>query len=388
MPRSMFNRSFEPRRVILKDETRIMERVLRLAERGRGRTGPNPMVGAVIVRGGRTVGEGFYTYKGKKHAEIKALEKAGGRARGGVLYVNLEPCCHHGRTPPCTDAIIEAGIKEVVLSIKDPDPRVKGKGMKILERSGIPVSVDLLSKEAAELNRAYIKHKKTGLPYVVLKTGMSLDARTATCSGQSKWITSRSSLSHYRRLRAFYDAVMVGVGTILEDDPSLDPRGRGIPKRKILKVILDSKLRIPYDARVLKKRSGLFIYTLKGKGARGKKKRLGALGAVIREVEGRERVDIEKVMRDLGANGVTSLIVEGGSKVAGACLGAGLVDGVLFYVAPLLMGGTGSLPLLDWSCGPELSGAVRVENMKAGKVGRDLLITGDIARKGRTCLRA
>ena len=369
------------------DHVGYMKRALELAERGRGLTSPNPMVGAVIVKGRRVVGEGFYTYRRKKHAEVLALEEAGRRAGGGTLYVNLEPCCHHGRTPPCTEALVRAGVGRVVAAMKDPDVRVGGKGIESLRASGVEVTLDLLSKEAKELNKAYIKQKRTGLPYVLIKSGMSLDGRIAASSGRSKWITSGESLRHYRRLRAYHDAVMVGVETVVKDDPLLDPRGRGIPKRRIRKVILDSNLRIPEGARVLARSSDLSVYTLKGRGGAEKIEKLRSLGVTVKEMEGKGRPDIIAVLEDLGSEGIQSLIVEGGGKVAGSVVGAGAADGLLLYVAPSLLGGVESVPLLDWSCGPDLAGRVRIGNLEVEKLGRDIMITGEIEKGRRRCSR-
>src|SRR5882724_11568390 len=258
-------------------DERHMRRVLALAVRARGRTGPNPMVGAVVARGGTIVGAGYHARAGAPHAEAVALSQSGARARGATLYVNLEPCCHHGRTPPFTDAILAAGVSEVVASMRDPAPRVDGRGIRALRAAGVKVRVGTLRTEAERLNEAFVRFRRTRRPFVTLKAGMSLDGRIATRGGESKWITSRAARAAARRLRGEHEAVVVGVGTVLADDPLLTgPRAKGAGGRAYhegpARVVLDTRLRTPATARMLRAAGGP-VMVLAGRGASADRRR-------------------------------------------------------------------------------------------------------------------
>jgi diaminohydroxyphosphoribosylaminopyrimidine deaminase / 5-amino-6-(5-phosphoribosylamino)uracil reductase len=361
-------------------DERHMRRVLALASRARGRTGPNPMVGAVVARGRTVVGFGFHARAGAPHAEAVALSRAGARARGATLYVNLEPCCHYGRTPPCTDAILAAGVGEVVASMRDPDPRVDGRGIRALVAAGVKVRVGTLRTDAERLNEAFVKFRRTRRPFVTLKAGMSLDGKIATRGGESRWITSRASRAAARRLRGAHEAVVVGVGTVLADDPALSgPRASGRdgfarpggPAR----VVLDSRLRTPAGARLLRAAGGP-VLLLAGRGApAARRRRLERAGALVVEIATREgRVDLGAAIRELGRRGLATVLIEGGGEVLGAALDAGIGDRVALFVAPRLLGGREARPAFGGGGVARLSDAARLEDARPRRIGTDWMI--------------
>ncbi|MEJ2564617.1 MAG: bifunctional diaminohydroxyphosphoribosylaminopyrimidine deaminase/5-amino-6-(5-phosphoribosylamino)uracil reductase RibD [Gammaproteobacteria bacterium] len=325
----------------------LMARALRLAERGLFTTDPNPRVGCVVVRGGEIVGEGWHCRAGEPHAEVHALRQAGERARGAEVYVTLEPCCHHGRTPPCADALIAAGVSRVVTAMEDPDPRVAGEGLARLARAGIRVERGILHSEAERLNPGYIRRMRRGLPWVRCKMAMSVDGRTALANGESQWITGEAARRdvHYWRTRS--SAVLTGIGTVLADDPALTARleaarlerqGCGAEIRQPQRVVLDSRLRMPADARMFKQ-PGLTRLFASGAGERAAV--LKAAGAIVEYAPspfGAAGVDLAVVLRRLAQEGVNELWVEAGPTLSGAFLQAGLVDELILYVAPVLMG--------------------------------------------------
>ncbi len=313
-------------------DERHMRRALALAQRGLGTTRPNPMVGCVLVRGGKVIAEGWHRRAGGDHAEVAALRELGFVARGATAYVTLEPCDHTGRTGPCTKALIDAGVKRVVYAMRDPNPRVDGRGDKRLRKAGVIVAGGLLSREAAELNRAHVKWVTTRRPWVTLKAALSLDGKIATRTGDSKWITGEQARKQGHRLRATHDAILVGAGTIHADDPQLTVRGvRGRdPKR----VILDGRLSVAPTARAI---PGALVATC---GAGGEA--LVAAGAEVVPLHGQDgRVDLGALLDELGRRELTSVLVEGGGEVHGAFLRAGLADSVELFVAPKLIGGDG-----------------------------------------------
>jgi diaminohydroxyphosphoribosylaminopyrimidine deaminase/5-amino-6-(5-phosphoribosylamino)uracil reductase len=313
-------------------DERFMRRALSLAERGRGTTRPNPMVGCVIVRGGKVIAEGWHERPGEDHGELAALRKLGFKARGATVYVTLEPCDHTGRTGPCSRALISAGVRRVVYAMRDPNPQVDGRGDRRLRKAGIAVTSGLLADEAAELNRAFVKWVTTGRPWVTLKAAISLDGRIATRSGDSKWITGEKARREAHRLRAQHDAILVGAGTIHADDPQLTVRGvRGTDPRR---VILDGRLGVAATARAV---PGALVVTRAVGGDA-----LVAAGAEVVVLPGRDgRVDLEALLDELGRRELTSVLVEGGGEVHGAFLRAGLVDAVELFVAPKIIGGDG-----------------------------------------------
>ncbi len=318
-----------------------MRRALALAERGRFGASPNPMVGAVVVdREGRTAGEGWHAVHGGDHAEVAALREAGSRARGGTLYVTLEPCDHQGKTPPCTAAILEAGIARVVVAAEDPNPVAAG-GLERLRRAGLEVSLGICRREALRLNRRWLRWVTGGRPWVTLKAAVSLDGRIATRTGDSRWITGEAARHRGLELREEHDAILVGVGTVLADDPRLTRRLGRNPGDRWLRVVLDSTLRTPLRARVLRDdpASTLLVHTPQA--PPGRAARLAAAGARLLEVEAdaRGRPALAGVLAALAAEPVAALLVEGGGTVHGAFVDAGFVDELHLFVAPLLVGG-------------------------------------------------
>ena len=355
-----------------------MARAIELAARARGRTSPNPMVGAVLVGGDTIVGEGFHARAGESHAEAMALAQAGPAARGADLYVNLEPCSHHGRTPPCAEAIIQAGVARVFTAMRDPNPKVDGRGIARLLAAGVKVRVGLLGAEAARLNEIYCRNMTTGLPLVTLKIGMSLDGKTATRTGEARWITSEASRKRVHEMRDAVDAVLVGIGTILADDPDLTTRLAGADCRHPDRVVIDSHLRIPSRARVLAHRNrGRTILIAGPHAAEARVRELRELGAEVVIVDGGERrVDLRIVVERLYALGITSLLIEGGSEIAASSLEAGIVDKLVFFIAPLLIGGREAPPVIGGRGVGPLSQALRLRDVRWDAVGEDIMVEG------------
>lgn len=363
----------------------ILARCLQLATRGEGLTSPNPMVGAVVVKRGRVIAQAYHQKAGGPHAEVAALRQAGAAARRSTLYSNLEPCCHFGRTPPCVDAIIEAGVRRVVASHRDPYPLVNGRGFAALRRAGIDVEVGLLRDEARLLNERYLAWVTRGRPFVLVKIAMTLDGRIATAGGESRWITSDESRAHAHRLRAAYDAVMVGASTAVIDDPSLTARGAGGRRlaraRQPARVVVDSRLRLSPGARLLSRRGGpagsVIIYTTRSAPA-ARIRRFEKLGAqVVPVASGRgRRVDLAAALADLARGGVTSVMIEGGGELIWSALDARLVDKVALFVAPVLVGGREAVPAVGGEGAITLGQGIVVRDLSVRRVGSDLLIEG------------
>lgn len=313
-----------------------MAQALRLAERGLYTASPNPRVGCVLVQGGNVAGEGWHERAGEPHAEIHALRAAGGAARGATAYVTLEPCSHHGRTPPCADALIEAGVARVVVAMQDPNPQVSGQGMAKLRAAGIAVECGLMEVAARELNMGFFARMTRGLPWVRSKIGMSLDGRTALSNGASQWITGEEARRDVQHWRARSCAVLTGIGTVLADDAQLNVRDMAVT-RQPLRVVLDSHLRMPSGARILQGGGKTLIYAVQGEQSAALRN-AGAEISVLPDAAG--RVDLEAMLRDLAQRGINEVLVEAGSTLNGALLRAGLVDELLLYVAPQLLGDT------------------------------------------------
>ena len=362
-------------------ERRLMRRVLALAAMGRGSTSPNPLVGAVVAKGSRIVGQGFHRKAGEPHAEIIALREAGRAARGATLYTNLEPCCHTGRTPPCVEEILSAGIERVVSSIRDPDPRVNGVGFRALRRRGVVIEVGLMKGEASYLNRAFTKFVKEGFPFVTLKGAASLDGRIATRSGESKWITSTEAREHARLLRREHDAVLVGIGTVLADDPRLTARPASGHRSPLCRVVLDGHLRLPPRARLLSTLDEGPVVVFAGPhAAPSRARRLEQRGATVERLAMRGgRLDLRGLLRHLAQKDVTRLLVEGGGEVHSSFLEEGLADRLVLYLAPRIIGGRDARALVGGR-GPErLSDAVTLSRPIAYRVGADLVVEGDLS---------
>jgi diaminohydroxyphosphoribosylaminopyrimidine deaminase/5-amino-6-(5-phosphoribosylamino)uracil reductase len=317
-------------------------RALTLAQRGVALAHPNPIVGAVVVKNGRAVGEGFHEYDKRDHAEIVALKQAGARARGATLYVNLEPCCHTGRTGPCTKAIIEAGIRRVVASIPDPNPAVAGKGFAQLRRAGIRVLTGAWEEEARRWNEDFAKWIRTGSPFVTLKVALTLDGRIAMRPGHSTAISGARSRSAVQRLRHEADALLTGIGTILADDPRLTDRTGEPRRRKLLRALVDSHLRLPLKSRLLKSAKGdVVVFTLQSPDS-PKARAIARAGAEVVRVRSQGgRVDLEEVIRELGRREILNVLLDAGAGVNGAAIEAGIVDKLILFYSPRIMGTSG-----------------------------------------------
>ena len=353
---------------------KMMRLALTLARRGVGKTSPNPAVGCVIVREGVIVGRGWHKKAGTPHAEVHALREAAERAAGADVYVTLEPCAHFGKTPPCARALIAAKVARVYLGMVDPNPLVAGAGIEMLRVAGIEVKTGLLEEQCRDLNRPFIKWIQTKLPYVVLKSALTLDGMTATATGDSRWITSDRSRREVHRLRGQLDAIMVGVGTVATDDPLLTCRVPG--GKDPLRVVVDSTLRIPLHVALFSVQStaGTVIATCCQDVARIEA--VSSRGAqVLRCKESDGRVDLVDLFAKLGALGVQSILLEGGSHLAGAALRAGLVNKCMIFIAPKLIGGAG-LGLFAGEGAALMKDAIRLEDMTVQRVGVDLLVQG------------
>ena len=356
-----------------------MHRAIELARWALGSTSPNPAVGAVVVRDGAVVGEGYTLPPGQSHAEIGALQQAGSSAQGATLFCTLEPCCHHGRTPPCTDAIIAAGISKVVYAVRDPNPRVSGGGVSALRAAGITVESHH-HPDADELYEAFAKHVTTGRPFVVAKFAMSLDGKIATRTGSSQWITGPDARGRVQRMRKELDGIMVGIGTALADDPQLTARdadGEPLPSDlQPVRVVVDSSGRTPPGARMFRQPGRTIIATSDGVPP----DRISALedaGADVREFPGYDgRVNLSALLEYLGSEGMVSVLVEGGGQVLGAMLDARLIDRVDAFVAPLLIGGAGAPSPIAGAGATVIADALRLERARLERIGPDWLITG------------
>jgi diaminohydroxyphosphoribosylaminopyrimidine deaminase/5-amino-6-(5-phosphoribosylamino)uracil reductase len=362
-----------------------MRRALELAERGRGLTSPNPMVGAVVVTlGGEVAGEGFHARAGGPHAEVEALRAAGARARGATLYVTLEPCSHHGRTPPCAPAVIEAGVARVFAAVADPNPLVSGGGFAALRAAGIEVVTGHGAAEAERQNRVFFTAMRERRPHVTLKAGMTLDGKIADLHGASRWITGEQARQRAHRLRSESDAIVVGIGTVLRDDPELTVRLSQSWPREPLRVVLDTHARIPAGARLI--RAGRPTSAVIAVGAEAPRQRLhelAATGATIVPCRTRDgRVDLGALLTELFAREVRAVLVEGGGEVHGAFLDVGLVDRVAMFAAPLLIGGRGATPVVG-GAGRELKSAIRLGGFTVTPLGDDLLVEADVVREPR-----
>lgn len=362
-----------------------MEQALSLARLALGQVSPNPAVGAVIVKNGNIVGRGFTQPPGSWHAEIMALRQARDRARDGTMYVTLEPCCHYGRTPPCTKAVIASGIGEVHLATIDPNPIVSGKGKTELERYGIKTFAGEHESQAKEIIEAYSKHITTGIPFVAAKFAMSLDGKIATKSGDSKWITDEESRRYAHDLRSTTDAVMAGANTIIADDPQLTVRccgGRGgAAKKQPLRVIVDGRGRVPPSARIFREPGETVLATSKGLDSKIKQA-LAAAGAELMELPaGENTVDLRELLRILGQRGITSVLVEGGGILLGSLFDAGLVDKVIAFIAPVIIGGNEAKAAVAGGGVDKIINACRLERVQVEQIGAAIMVTGYVSRE-------
>lgn len=362
----------------MNDDVAWMARALRLAERGLYTTDPNPRVGCVLVKDGEVIGEGWHARAGEPHAEVHAIREAGERARGATAYVTLEPCNHHGRTPPCSEALVAAGVARVVAAMEDPNPRVAGSGLARLREAGIEVRENVLAAQAEAVNPGFCKRMRTGLPWVRVKLAMSLDGRTAMASGESRWITGDAARADVQRLRARSSAIVTGIGTVLADDPSLNVRLAAdelagvAPVRQPLRVVLDSRLRMSATARMLGLEGDTLVFACREDDSAARA--LREAGAEVTVVDGDGRPSPEAVLRELGRRECNEVLVETGPTLAGAFVSVGLVDELVVYLAPHLMGDNGrgllSLPGLE-----RMEQRIELEFREVRAVGRDWRIT-------------
>jgi diaminohydroxyphosphoribosylaminopyrimidine deaminase/5-amino-6-(5-phosphoribosylamino)uracil reductase len=367
------------------DET-YMRLALRLARRGLGRTSPNPAVGAVIVKGGRIIGQGWHHRAGMPHAEIEAFRDAAAKGEstaGATLYVTLEPCSTHGRTPPCTDAIVNAGISRVVAAAADPNPRHQGAGFDRLRNAGIEVAVGVSEAGSTEMNAAFNHWIVHRTPWVTLKAAMTLDGKTATSTGESKWITSEKSRAHVMRLRAQSDAIVVGVGTVVADDPSLTIRiGQRVSSKR--RIVLDPTARMPLTSKLVSdayRSSTVVVSSLEAPADRIEA--LEKLVKVMRVPQSGGHLDLRELMKQLGADSVTSLLVEGGGRTHARFLESGLAHRIAFFYAPKIFGGREAPRAIEGEGAASLAEAMTLQNLKWRKFGPDLFLSAEIRGPGR-----
>jgi diaminohydroxyphosphoribosylaminopyrimidine deaminase / 5-amino-6-(5-phosphoribosylamino)uracil reductase len=356
----------------------FMQLALELAEKGRGYTAPNPMVGAVVVKDGQVVGQGYHQAPGGPHAEVNAIAAAGGAARGADLYVNLEPCNHTGRTPPCTAAILAAGIRRVVMAMADPNPDVAGGGRGFLEARGVEVLGGVCEAQALRLNEVFVKFVRTRRPFVALKCAATLDGRIATRTGDARWVTGEPARLFGHRLRHWLDGILVGVKTVRADDPSLTARLDGGGGRDPVRLILDTHLSTPPGAKMLRQKSESdTIIFCQPSADPARRRALTAAGArVLAAPEKGGRIDLAALMKPLAEMGVTSLLIEGGAEVIAAALAADIVDKIYFFYAPKILGGDDGVPICRGP-GPALMRQCKpVRDLSVRQLGEDILISG------------
>jgi diaminohydroxyphosphoribosylaminopyrimidine deaminase / 5-amino-6-(5-phosphoribosylamino)uracil reductase len=349
---------------------KYMDMAIKLAEKGKGHVSPNPLVGCIIVKRGKIVGKGHHKKYGEEHAEISAIKAAGKKARNATMYVNIEPCSHWGKTPPCTEKIVEAGIREVIIGMEDPNPLVDG--YKELKFRGLKTKIGILRNEAKMLNEAFVKYAKTKKPFVILKLAMSLDGKIATATGDSKYITSRDARKYVHQLRNDMDAVMVGINTVMRDNPILD--SRLVKGKNPIKVIVDSGLKIPKKSKVLDDPSKVIIATTK----KAVKKRINELhqrGVTILMLKPKKGlVDLKELIRELGKSEISSVMIEGGAELSGNAIKEKIVDKLLIFTAPKIIG-NGLEPIKNLGI-KKVNKAINLKNISTTKIGKDLLVEG------------
>lgn len=370
-------------------DEQFLQRALDLAGQGVGLASPNPCVGAMVVdERGSIAGAGTHTYDGIKHAEILALEEAGPTARGATLYINLEPCSHQGRTPPCADALISAGIRRVVASMEDPNPSVAGRGFEKLRAAGVLVEIGMLAEQAHRLNESFARYIRHGIPFVTLKSAMTLDGKIALSRAgngvvgppSGSRITGEAARAHVQQLRHENDALLVGVGTVLADDPVLSDRSGLARRRPLLRVILDSHLRIPLDSRLVQSAANDDVLVFCLEGSEEKKKCLRERGIRVENIHGSSqgRVDLHEVMRRLGQLEITSLMIEGGSAINGAALAAGVIDKIFFYYAPKILAAACAVPFAAITGSEGRSDNISITSIRIHRFDEDFAVEGYI----------
>jgi len=360
----------------------FMLEALALARSQMGHTSPDPMVGALLVKNKKVISRGYHAEQSTPHAEAFAIKKAGAKAKGSTLYLNLEPCCHYGYNPPCTDRIIKAGIRKVVAAMQDPNPLVSGKGFRELREAGIAVRVGVLEEEARRLNESFIKFITTNIPFVILKSAMSLDGKIATSTKESKYITNKLSRQYVHIMRVYVDAVMTSVNTVKIDDPKFTVRDIGrekLQKRDPKKIILDTFAEIPLDSFVLKHEPEKTIVVVGSHAPRKRIERIRKSGAVVITMAARDgSIDLKKLMVELGEDKITSIMIEGGGGFAASALKAGIVDKVMFFIAPKIIGGKAAVTPVEGEGIKKLSSAIKLRDIDIKHFGSDILVEGYI----------
>lgn len=367
-----------------------MLQAIQLAKQGEGWTNPNPMVGAVIVKNGRIIGKGYHKKCGELHAERNAIASLTESAEGATIYVTLEPCCHYGKTPPCTEAIIEQKIKRVVIGSRDPNPKVSGKGIKMLQEAGIEVIEDFMRKECDRLNPVFFHYITTKTPYVVMKYAMTLDGKIATKTGASKWITGEAARAEVQHMRHRYMGIMAGIGTVLADDPMLNVRVEGW--KSPIRILCDSGLRIPLDGQIVKSagKYRTIVAYADSENTEAKRKRLHEMGVeTICCPDENNQVDLKKLMRYLGEEGIDSILLEGGGTLNDSALRAGIVQEVQAFIAPKLFGGMNSKTPVEGIGVRFPSEAVKLKCTDICQIGEDIRITCQVCGKEQeeSCLQ-
>ena len=356
-----------------KNHEYFMNLAMRLALKAKGKTSPNPMVGALVVKNNKILGQGYHEKAGLPHAEIIALDEAGKKARGATLYVTLEPCTHFGRTPPCVDRIIKSGVKEVIVGMIDPNPRNNGKGIRILKQNKIKVKVGFLGEELKKINEVFIKYISKKMPFVTVKVAQSLDGRIATKTGDSKWITSDKSRALAHRLRQNYDAIMVGVNTILRDNPRLNA---WFSKRRPVKIIVDSQLSVPENAAIFSANTPVVIVTLSSRpGQETENRKLLSQKAKILDVKEKAgEVNLKDMIKKLAQLEITNILVEGGGTLIGSLFDEDLVDKILFFISPKIIGGKEAISSVMGRGISRIDKAIKLKGIKLRRLGEDFLV--------------
>ncbi|WP_182187323.1 bifunctional diaminohydroxyphosphoribosylaminopyrimidine deaminase/5-amino-6-(5-phosphoribosylamino)uracil reductase RibD [Pectinatus frisingensis] len=368
----------------MNDDERYMQTAINLAKNAVGRTSPNPMVGAVIVKNNRIIGCGWHKKAGTPHAEIHALQAAGELSQGATLYVSLEPCSHFGRTPPCCDAVIKAGIKRVVVAITDPNPKVSGRGIKKMRDAGLEVVTGVLENEAAKLNEVFFKWIETGFPFITIKSAMSLDGKTATASGQSKWITNEASRTYGHHLRDINDAIMVGINTIIADNPTLTTRLAAGGKNPI-RIIADSTGRIPLDAAVLNDNAALTLVVVTAKASPLKIAALKAkknVDVIIADAAETAGINLTDLFKQLAQREICSILIEGGATLIGNIVEEKLADKAYFFIAPKIVGGKSAKSAVEGPGIKNLADALTLASPVIKNLDGDFLISGNLNKGG------
>lgn len=363
--------------MIKKTDEYYMRLALKLALKAKGKTSPNPLVGALLVKAGKIIGQGFHAKAGLAHAEIVALDAAGSRAKGATLYVTLEPCAHTGRTPPCVNRIIASGIKEVVIGMVDPNPLNNGRGIALLKQNNIKVRVGFLEDKLKEINESFIKYITTRIPFVTAKVGQSLDGRIATRTGDSKWITSDKSRSYAHKLRENYDAIMVGVNTVMRDNPRLNT---WFSKKKLIKIVVDSTLSTPEDSNIFSEDAQVIIVTLPSRPGQEteNRKSLGAKAKILEVKEKSGQINLRDALKKLAQLQIANIIVEGGGTLIGSLFDEKLVDRILFFVSPKIIGGKDAVSSVMGVGAKRVDQAVKLSDLKVKRFDQEFLFEAKV----------